>query len=224
MFSLYLALALWFVLWLYPDPYVANYSFFEQWTEAEMEDINFFIVAPHWYFRPHMGLLTVCAQHYEGLFWLVSFYVLLNLMPHLYRFFNGNKEAHGVLVEGTSLRYSPIQQALFVVFLMSIIYVDGTLPCGRFYYEGVEGFFGNSVLKLSYQYLYLYMGFLAHVGDRLERWLAGVPTQQERLSSIKAASERRRLPKPRTIDFLYDGAPAVSDTAQAAAKETPARR
>lgn len=116
-----------------------------------------------------MGLLTVCAQHYEGLFWLVSFYVLLNLMPHLYRFFNNNKEAHGVLVEGTSLRYSPVQQALFVAFLMSVVYVDGTLPCGRFYYEAVEGFFGNSVLKLSYQYLYLYMGFLAHVGDRLER-------------------------------------------------------
>lgn len=51
-----------------PDSHVVNYSFFEQWSETEMEEINFFIVAPHWYFRPHMGLLTVCAQHYEGLF------------------------------------------------------------------------------------------------------------------------------------------------------------
>lgn len=47
MFTVYLSLALWFGLWFYPDLYVVNYSFFEQWTETEMEDINFFIVAPH---------------------------------------------------------------------------------------------------------------------------------------------------------------------------------
>jgi len=58
---------------MYPAPYVVSFTFFEQWSEAEVEDINFFIVGPHWYFRPHMGLLTVCAQHYEGLFWLGAF-------------------------------------------------------------------------------------------------------------------------------------------------------
>lgn len=47
---------------------ILNFSFFEQWSEAEFEDMNFFIVGPHWYFRPHMGLLTICAKHYEGLF------------------------------------------------------------------------------------------------------------------------------------------------------------
>jgi len=126
-------------------------------------------VAPHWYFRPHMGLLTVCAQHYEGLFWAVSFYLLLNSMPHLYRLFNQNKEAGSGHTEGTALRNSPLQQFLFFSFVMSIVYVGGSLPCGRFYYESVEGFFGNSLVKLSYQYIYMYMGFFAHVGDRLER-------------------------------------------------------
>jgi hypothetical protein len=134
-----------------------------------MEDINFFIVAPHWYFRPHMGLLTVCAQHYEGLFWMGSFYFLLNSMPHLYRIFNQNKEAHTAHTEGTSLRHSPLQQGLFLMFLMSLVYVGGTLPSGRFYYEAVEGFFGNSFLRLSYQYIFIYMGFLAHAADRAER-------------------------------------------------------
>jgi len=51
----------------HPDPRPVNFNFFEQWAETEVEDINFFIVGPHWYFRPHMGLLTICAQHYEGL-------------------------------------------------------------------------------------------------------------------------------------------------------------
>lgn len=67
MFALYKALALVFLAMLHPDTRVVNYGFFEQWSEAEMEEVNFFIVAPHWYFRPHMGLLTVCAHHYEGL-------------------------------------------------------------------------------------------------------------------------------------------------------------
>jgi len=68
MVAAYTALMTWFIVLAYPDSYVVNYSFFEQWSEAEVEELNFFIVAPHWYFRAHMGLLTVCAQHYEGLF------------------------------------------------------------------------------------------------------------------------------------------------------------
>lgn len=31
----------------HPDARVVNFNFFEQWSEAEMEEINFFIVAPH---------------------------------------------------------------------------------------------------------------------------------------------------------------------------------
>jgi hypothetical protein len=91
MFTAFLLLATVFLKMANPDFRVVNYTFFEQWSETEMEEINFFIVAPHWYFRPHMGLLTVCAQHYEGLFWLVSFYLLLALLPTLFRLFNGTK-------------------------------------------------------------------------------------------------------------------------------------
>jgi hypothetical protein len=85
MLALYLALAALYFLLAHPDARVVNYSFFEQWSEAEMEEINFFIVAPHWYFRAHMGLLTICAHHYEGLAWFAAFYLLLCYTPHLYR-------------------------------------------------------------------------------------------------------------------------------------------
>lgn len=190
MFSVYLGLALVFSTWLYPDFYVVNYSFFEQWTETEVEDINFFAVAPHWYFRPHMGLLTVCAQHYEGLFWAGMFYFLLNSMPHLYRAFNQNKEAAPSSTEGTALRSSPLQQGLFFVYMTSMIYVGGTLPCGRFYYEAVEGFFGNSMIRLSYQYIYVYMGFLAHVIDRVERALNSAPAQQQTTARVSKQARR----------------------------------
>jgi len=119
-----------------------------------------------------MGLLTVCAQHYEGLFWLGAFYGLLTFMPHLYRLFNAPRGAL-VGVEARSLRYAPIQQALFVLFVGSLLYVGGTLPCGRFYYESFEGFTGNAWLRISYQYLYIYLGYLAHVADRVERLALG---------------------------------------------------
>lgn len=47
MFALYKALAVLFFFMLHPDVHVINYNFFEQWSETEMEEVNFFIVAPH---------------------------------------------------------------------------------------------------------------------------------------------------------------------------------
>lgn len=73
------------------------------------------------------------------------------------------------MAEGTPVRQSWVQEILYACFFSSILYVGGTLPCGRFYYENIDGFFGNSVLRLSYEYLYLYMGLLAHMVEQLER-------------------------------------------------------
>lgn len=202
-FSIYLLMALVFAAWLHPDMYVINTTFFEQWTETEVEDINFFIVAPHWYFRPHMGLLTVCAQHYEGLFWMGSFYFLLNSMPHLYRIFNQNKESHSAHTEGTALTHSPLQQLLFLAFLMSLVYVGGTLPSGRFYYESVEGFFGNSILRLSYQYIFIYMGFLAHAADRSERWLSSLPRQKNKMLYVLGVLENSKIRVQNFISLVF---------------------
>ncbi len=169
MFTLYKATAVVFFLMAHPDARVVNYSYFEQWSESEMEEVNFFIVAPHWYFRAHMGLLTVCAHHYEGLAWLVGFYALLCYTPHVYRFWNKLGPGTGLRADTAPVRQSLLQEALYVSFFASILYVGGTLPCGRFYYENVEGFFGNSLLRLSYEYVYLYLGLLAHTADLLER-------------------------------------------------------
>jgi hypothetical protein len=73
------------------------------------------------------------------------------------------------------MRYSKLQQIFYTIFLGSIVYCGGTLPCGRFYYEAVEGFFGNIFLKLSYQYVYIYLGFIIHVIDMLERGFLTLP-------------------------------------------------
>jgi hypothetical protein len=34
----------------------------------------------------------------------------------------------------------------------------------------MEGFFGNIFLKLSYQYIYIYMIFLMHFSDKFEKF------------------------------------------------------
>lgn len=133
-----------------------------------------------------MGLLTVCAQHYEGLFWLVSFYALLAFLPALSRGFNPDKQARP-LADFVPMRHSAVQFAAYVVFLGSVLYVGGTLPCGRFYYEGVEGFFGNVFLKASYQYIYAYLAVLLHALDRAERWANGLPAHKAAWAWLAAA-------------------------------------
>jgi hypothetical protein len=119
-----------------------------------------------------MGLLTVCAHHYEGLAWLVGFYLLLCYTPHLYRAW-AQALAALRLPDSAPKRQSPTQELCYAGLVGSMLYVGGTLPCGRFYYENVDGFFGNSFLRLSYEYIYLYLGVLAHLVDRLERAYCG---------------------------------------------------
>lgn len=177
-FALFTLLGLTSLLLAHPDVRGVNYSFFEQWAEAEVEDINFYIVAPHWYFRAHMGLLTVCAQHYEGLAWLVGFYVLLCAMPQLHRLWNAPRNGQ---TAAPSLRSSPLAEAFFATFVASLVFVGGTLPCGRFYYEAHDGLFGQSLLRVAYEYLYLYLGALAHLGDRVTRWYTAAPARRSAL-------------------------------------------
>jgi len=90
--------------------------------------------------------------------------------------------------ESAPLQQSAIQEVFYFGFVASILYVGGTLPCGRFYYENVDGFFGNFFLRLSYEYIYLYMGLLAHLVDRLERALCLGATRQGTLANAQAAT------------------------------------
>lgn len=158
----------------HPDLKVVNFNFFEQWSEVEVEDINFFIVGPHWYFRPHMGLLTVCAQHYEGLFWLVFYYISLTFLPIWSKLINLGFDSFNYISISVPVKNSKLQQVTFAIFILSICYVGGTLPCARFYYADDEGFFGNSLLRLSYQYLYIYLIFITHVVDKVEKRIINI--------------------------------------------------
>jgi hypothetical protein len=73
------------------------------------------------------------------------------------------------------MRHSKLQQTAYTLFIGSVLYVGGTLPCGRFYHEAVEGLSGNILSKLSYQYIFSYMGLIVHVIDLLERGALSLP-------------------------------------------------
>lgn len=47
MFTLYKVAGVVFLLLAHPDAHALNYSYFEQWAETEVEEVNFFIVSPH---------------------------------------------------------------------------------------------------------------------------------------------------------------------------------
>lgn len=145
-------------------PYTVNYYFFEHWNISELDDINFYGVAPHWYFRPMMGLLVVSPTHYEGLMWMALFFLLLAFMPIIHNWYHPMAQDYALV----PMQNSQIQTFLFGIFILSILCVTSMLPCGRYYYEPEGGYVGNPWVKFSFQYIFFYLSFLAYCGDYFE--------------------------------------------------------
>lgn len=145
-------------------PATVNYFFFERWNISELEEIRFYGVAPHWYFKPLMGMLVVAPSHYEGLMWLALWFVLLAILPMTYNFYNANNSYLSIIPMQSSL----LQTVCFMLFMFSVYCVSSMLPCGRYYYDPEGGYVGNPWVKFSYQYAYLYIAWIAHHLDLVE--------------------------------------------------------
>lgn len=135
-----------------------KYLFFERWNIVENDDIRFYGVAPHWYFRPLMGLLVISPTHYEGLMWMGLFFLLLAYIPVIYNWYNTFDENTVVI----PMQNSILQTFFFFLFLLAMFTTASMLPCGRYYYEPEGGYVGNPWTKFSYQYIYLYLGWILH--------------------------------------------------------------
>jgi len=141
-----------------------HYFFFERWNISELDEIRFYGVAPHWYFRPFMGLLTIAPTHFEGVMWLVLYFILLATTPIFYNLYtSGIKD-----IKIIATKDSKLQTTLFILFMFSLYTTASILPCGRYYYDPEGGYVGNTWLKWSYQYIYWYLGLLLHVLDIIE--------------------------------------------------------
>lgn len=143
------------------------YFFFERWNISELDEMRFYGVAPHWYFRPLMGLLTIAPTHFEGIMWLGLFFVTLSCAPLLYSLYNSNHKFTTII----PTKFSKLQTILFYLFMLSLYTTASILPCGRYYYDPEGGYIGNTFLKWSYQYIYWYLGWIIHHIDRIDEWL-----------------------------------------------------
>ena len=157
-----------------------NYFFFEHWNTYEIEDINFFQVAPHWYFRPLMGLLVVSPTHYEGLMWMVGFFLLLSIMPNLHKWYRGSEKMTYELPWSVFL----LHILLFFIFVFSLFTTASVLPCGRYYYDPECGYAGNVFIKFSYQYVYFYLGWLIYNVELVENILYTLYNKRSELSKF----------------------------------------
>jgi quinol-cytochrome oxidoreductase complex cytochrome b subunit len=163
----YWTLYVFIYFWLHHfTPSTVNYFFFERWNIAELDEIRFYAVAPHWYFRPLMGLLVVTPSHYEGLMWMGLFFVLLGGLPVIYNWYNPNNTYLPIIPMQSSL----FQTSGFILFMLSAYCTSSMLPCGRYYYEPEGGYVGNPWVKFSYQYMYLYLGWFLHHLDLIEHY------------------------------------------------------
>jgi ubiquinol-cytochrome c reductase cytochrome b subunit len=144
-----------------------NYYFFERWNISELDEIRFYGVAPHWYFRPFMGILTISPTHYEGLMWFAGWLLLLAFLPLLNTIYN----PYSKFVSIIPMQNSALQSIFFITFMMSLYCAASMLPCGRYYYEPEGGYVGNQWVKFSYQYGYVYLLWLVHHLDLLEHHL-----------------------------------------------------
>jgi quinol-cytochrome oxidoreductase complex cytochrome b subunit len=143
-----------------------TYHFFERWNISELDEIRFYGVAPHWYFRPLMGLLTITPTHYEGLLWMGMWFLLIAAMPLVNSFYNSGTRYLSVIPAQNSL----LQTSAFITFMLSMYCAASMLPCGRYYYDPEGGYVGNPWVKFSYQYAYLYLAWIIHHLDRFEHY------------------------------------------------------
>lgn len=140
------------------------FQFFEKWNISELDELRFYGVAPHWYFRPFMGLLTMAPTHFEGVMWLVLYFILLSSSPLLFNYLMSEVDDLKIL----TLKDSFAQFILFCIFVNCIFYCTSILPCGRYYYDDEASYVGNTWLKWSYQFVYWYLGIIIHCADWVE--------------------------------------------------------
>jgi membrane protein insertase Oxa1/YidC/SpoIIIJ len=95
---------------------------------------------------------------------MAGFFMLLATMPILYGFYGVNTATY-------AMQTSWLQTVFFLWFLFSLLCTTLMLPCGRYYYDIEAGYVGNPWVKMSYQYIYLYLGWLVYHLDAFEAYL-----------------------------------------------------
>jgi len=149
-------------LYLYEEPEALSYEIFMWGDIGQINDVRFFGVAPHWYFRPFMAWLTVCPMHLEGIFGLLLFFFALYNQPNIggarhkqYTDRNVFNLTEKHVNKGDNIDFNLISQCTFYLFLSALMYTTTFLPAGRYY----QKVYGNTGLLVSYFYVLFYLVF-----------------------------------------------------------------
>jgi hypothetical protein len=78
---------------------------------------------------------------------------------------------------------------------MSLACASSMLPCGRYYYEPEGGYVGNPWVKLSYQYMYVYLAWIIHHLDLIDHYIFQFSQVIVRKSSMYTLRFERLLTK-----------------------------
>lgn len=155
-------------LYLYPYPEALTYELFMWGDVGLVNDIRFYGVAPHWYFRPLMSWLLVCPFHKLGIAGLVFFFIALFYQPNLhndsenfnfskktsFNFFL-NRHISVYNAEDTLVELNLVYQFFFGLFMFCGLYTFTFLPYGRFY----NRLGGNAGMLGSYFFIFYYLLF-----------------------------------------------------------------
>lgn len=160
------ALFCWF---LYPDPEALSYELFMWGDIGLVNDIRFYGVAPHWYFRAYMAWLIVCPYHNTGILGLILFFWLLFIQPilqgHTHQLeYNRKSVLFSRLLlrkryfyknSSVFIQINLFYQFTFGLFIMACLCAASFLPYGRFY----NRLGGNIGMLGSYMYIFMYLTF-----------------------------------------------------------------
>lgn len=154
-------------VYLYPYPEALSYEIFMWGDVGFINDIRFYGVAPHWYFRPLMAWLLVCPFHKLGIAGLVFFFVALFYQPNIHNDsenlnFSKKKNVLPVNVQKNAFNFASIlveinlvYQIIYGFFFFCALYTFTFLPYGRFY----NRLGGNFGMLCAYFFIFFYLAF-----------------------------------------------------------------
>lgn len=139
-----------FCNYLYDVNEALSYEIFMWGDIGLMNEVRFFGVAPHWYFRAYMGWLIVCPHHYIGVLGLLYYICIIYAQIYLKKLANYYcyKVNFYKSVENTATYI-----IIFILVLFSICYTSSTLPYGKYF----NRLGGNNILLLSYFLILIFL-------------------------------------------------------------------
>lgn len=158
-----------FCWFTYPEPEALSYEIFMWGDIGLINDIRFYGVAPHWYFRAYMAWLIVCPYHNTGILGLIFFFWLLFIQPILHGYSHQGEYNRKLTLFSNKLlkkkyfyknsnifiQINFFYQFTFALFLMACLYGASFLPYGRFY----NRLGGNIGMLAADMYIFMYLTF-----------------------------------------------------------------